>query len=352
MKFSNQCLAMAFLLAGCQSTDAKPTGSSATIEGVTYNVSPRIAARIQAIHVQEGNTVKAGQVLVDLECADPDAAVLGATAGLRAAQARVDQAVAQRTAALKGVNIASLRTAAAGANVNAAKSQTSVLDAQIANAERMVERLERLRAGGGGTAKQLDDAKTSLAVLQQQRASIDANTQAAIASRRATAGGEATAESQVSLADAGVAMAQADVERAKAALDQAKWLQSGCQLTAPADGTVQLRAFEPGEFVGPGTRVLRVVNTATVTATFYLSNKDLDLAAPGTKVQVVADAIDGKTFPGVVQTVSESAEFTPRSIQTSDDRQRLVYAVKAEIPNQNKELHPGMPVEVRVEKSK
>lgn len=340
------------LVAGCTGSADTSGGSSATIEGLTYNVSPRIQARIRAIHVDEGDAVKAGQVVVDLECDDPDATVLEATAGLSAAEARLDQAQAQRTAATKGVSVASLQTRAAGASVTATRSQVAVLEAQIANAERTVERIERLRAGGGGTGKQLDDARTGLAVLQQQRDSINATTQAAIARKRATAGGEVTAESQVALADAGVAMAQADIERAKAALTKAKWFQDGCSVTAATDGTVQLRVFEPGEFVGPGMPILRIVNTTTVKATFYLPNRDLELASPGAAVTVVADAMPDKTFRGAVQSVSQSAEFTPRSIQTQDDRERLVYAVRAEIPNPDGELHPGMPVEVRVERSK
>ena len=340
------------VLAGCNASGETSSGSSATIEGMTYNVSPRIAARIKTIKVDEGDAVKSGDVLVELECDDPNATVLEATAGLSAAQARLQQAQAQVEAATKGVDIASLQTAAAGANVNATRSQFAVLDEQITNAQRTVERLVTLRASGGGTAKQLDDAKTSLAVLKQQRSSIDANTKAAVAKRRATKGGEVTAESQVALANAGVAMAQADIERSMAAVTKAKWFQEGCQITAAGDGTIQMRAFEPGEFVGPGTPILRVVSTATVKATFYVSNADLEMAKPGVAVQVVADAMPDKTFKGEVQSVSEMAEFTPRSIQTQDDRQRLVYAVRAEIPNADNKLHPGMPVEIRLEASK
>lgn len=336
-------------LVSCTNSADTNRGSSATIEGLTYNVSPRIAARIKAVRVDEGDTVKPGDVLVELECDDPDATVLEATAGLNAAQARLQQAQAQRAAAEKGVSIASLQTRAAGASVTATRSQIAVLDSQIANAERTVERLERLRAGGGGTAKQLDDARTGLLVLQQQRSAIDATTSAAVAKQRATAGGEVTAESQVALADAGIGMAQADVERASAGLTKARWYQEGCSILATTGGTVQLRAMEPGEFVGPGAPILRIVNSSTVKATFYVANADLELATPGVAVKAVADAMPDKSFDGTIQSVSQSAEFTPRSIQTRDDRQRLVYAVRAEFPNPDNALHPGMPVEVRLE---
>lgn len=345
-------LAVAVFLAACNSSDDNHPGSSATIEGLAFNVSPRISGRIKAIYVDEGDVVKAGDVVVELECDEPDAVVSEVTAALSASQARLQQAQAQKAAAIKGVDIATLQTAAAGATVNATRSQISVLDEQIANAKRSVERIQKLRAVGGGTAKQLDDARTGLAVLQQQRAALDANTQAAVARRKATKGGEFGAESQVALADAGIALAQADIERSTAGVTKAKWYQAGCRITAAAPGTVEVRAFEPGEFVGPGTRLLRVVNTATVEATFYVANADLELARPGAEVVVVPDAILNRKFVGTIVSVSESAEFTPRSIQTADDRQRLVYAVRAKINNSDGKLHPGMPVEVRIGSSK
>jgi len=337
-----------FGLSACQSGSDEAPGSSATIEGVSYTVSPRIAGRILKVHVDEGDAVEAGQVLVELECEEPTAALAEAQAVLAASLARKSQAAAQQGLAKKGVDIASRQTAAAGANVAATRSQVSVFTEQIQNAERTIERIEKLRANGGGTAKQLDDARTQLAVLTQQRDAVEATTRAAQAQRNVSVGGEMSAQGQVAVADAGLSLADADIARSTAAVSRATWFKEGCQITATQAGTVNMRAFDPGEFVGPGTRILRVVNIETVEATFYLGNRDLELAKPGVAVEVVPDSMLDQVFHCVIKSVSEMAEFTPRTVQTSDDRERLVYAVKVELPNADKRLHPGMPVEVRI----
>jgi HlyD family secretion protein len=335
-------------LAACPSGSDKVPGSSATIEGVSYTVSPRIAGRILKIHVDEGDAVKAGQLLVELECEEPQAALAEAQAVLAASLARKGQATAQQGVAEKGVDIASRQTVAAGANVSATRSQVSVITEQIQNAERMVARIEQLRAKGGGTAKQLDDAKTQVAVLTQQRDAVEATTRAAQAQRNVSAGGVLSAQGQVAVAEAGLSLADADIARSNAAVSRATWYKDGCQIVATQPGTVNMRAFEPGEYVGPGTRILRIVNIETVEATFYLGNRDLELAKPGVAVEMVPDSMENQVFHGVIKSVSEVAEFTPRTVQTSDDRERLVYAVKVEVPNADKKLHPGMPVEVRI----
>ena len=328
-----------------------PPGSSATIEGRQFDVSPRMAGRIDVIHVDEGDRVGKGQLLVELVCDQPEAALKEAEAALAIAQARRQQAVAMRDAAKEGIDIAARQTDAAGANVKATRSRAAVLQTQIESAQRSIGRLEKLRKGGGGTEQQLDDARTALAVLQDQQSSAEAATRAARAQERAVAGGEKAAESQVAVAEAGIVMADADILRAEAAVGRAQTAVGDCRVVAAADGTVQLRAFEPGEFVMPGARVLTVVDTDTVEATFYLPNEFLDAAAPGVEVRVVADALPDDPMMGRITHVSESAEFTPRNVQTRDDRDRLVYAVKVEIANPDGKLRPGMPAEIRLEEA-
>lgn len=93
---------------------------------------------------------------------------------------------------------------------------------------------------------------------------------------------------------------------------------------------------------------MTLVDLRDARATFYLPNAELAAAAPGRPVQLRADAWPGQTFPGTILRVAAEAEFTPRNVQTREDRDRLVYAVEVAIPNADERLRPGMPVDVAI----
>ncbi|MBM4320856.1 MAG: HlyD family efflux transporter periplasmic adaptor subunit, partial [Deltaproteobacteria bacterium] len=142
--------------------------------------------------------------------------------------------------------------------------------------------------------------------------------------------------------------AEVEIAAAQAMLLRAATLVAECRLAAPHDGYVQTRAYEVGEVVMPGSRILTLVDIGEVKAIFYLPNAELDAAQPGRPVTVVADAMPERSFAGAVRRVGVSAEFTPRNVQTRADRDRLVYAVEVAIPNAEGLLRPGMPVEIVV----
>jgi HlyD family secretion protein len=112
---------------------------------------------------------------------------------------------------------------------------------------------------------------------------------------------------------------------------------------------VATRSREPGEAVLPGSVILTITDISDARTRFYLPNDDLAAASPGKKVRVVADAYPDMVFEGTIASVSPRAEFTPRNVQTRDDRERLVYAVELRIPNPDMKLRAGMPVEVTIE---
>jgi HlyD family secretion protein len=94
--------------------------------------------------------------------------------------------------------------------------------------------------------------------------------------------------------------------------------------------------------------LLTLVRLDEVETIFYLPNRDLAAGVPGRPVTIEADAYPGAVFRGAIRSVAAEAEFTPRNIQTREDRDRLVYAVRVTIPNRERKLRPGMPVEVRI----
>ncbi len=139
-----------------------------------------------------------------------------------------------------------------------------------------------------------------------------------------------------------------EIDAARAAVDEAEESVRECTLFAPRAGLIATRAHEPGEAVVPGTVVLTITDLSDARTRFYIPNADLAAAVPGRTVHVVADAYPGRVFEGTIYYVSPRAEFTPRNVQTREDRERLVYAVEVRIPNADIALHAGMPVEVTI----
>jgi len=324
----------------------RPSGGSATLEGLEVGVVGRLAARIVAIHVDEGDGVEAGQVLVELDCTEPQAALAEATAAVNAATVGIELAQLGVELAEVGVDTAERQKTAAGAQAKATKSQKDVLKVQREAAARELKRVNELIAAGAGTEQAVDRAQSAIETLSQPENAVGSQVLAANAQREVVGMAVVGSSVQVRLAEAKVQATLQDLERAKSAHIRAQAMVAECTLKAPIGGIVQTRAYEPGEVAMPGTRLLTLVDTREVFATFYLPNAELAAAKPDAEVEVVADAYAGEVFKGSVSRVGTEAEFTPRNVQTRADRDRLVYAVEVRIPNADGRLRPGMAVEV------
>lgn len=326
----------------------RPHGGSATVEGTEVGVVARIGARIATVNVEEGARVRAGDVLVTLECDEPAAALAQAQAQVEAARVGERGAEAQLALARHGVLVADKQADAAQASAKATASQRAAVAVQRDLAKRMAARMQTLAETGGATELELDRAQSEAQALGRQLGTLGASAQAASRQADTVAQGIAGAELQVRVAEAQVASAKQQIAVAETAVSRARVAVEECTLVAPRGGIVEVRAFEPGELAPPGARILTLVALEEVRATFYLANADLAAATPGQQVRVRADAHPERTFAGVVRRVGSEAEFTPRNVQTRDDRDRLVYAVEVAIPNADEALRPGMPVEVEL----
>jgi HlyD family secretion protein len=314
---------------------SRASGSSGTVEGTEVNLTARISSRIVAINAREGDTVHRGQVLVELDCRENKALLAAAEARLHAAQSTAAAARAQMGAALGSAQ-------AAAANVHASGAQSQALMTKQEASARQQKRVARLQGEGGATVSDLDQVSTQVRQLGDQIAALRAQQSAARGQASAARASAEAARQQAEAALASVTASQAEAERARTLVDE-------CQLVAPIDGVVQTRALEPGEAVLPGTRVLNVVRLDEVQVTFYLPNRELAAAGPGKTVTAVADAYPSQRFSGKIDWVSAEAEFTSRNVQTREDRDRLVYAVRVKLPNPERQLRPGMPVEISID---
>ncbi len=309
---------------------AAPSGGSGEIEGTVVELSSRVGARILEVKAREGQAVKAGDVLLRLDCADPAAALAEAEARLAASQAQAAAAMAQVKASQRS-------RVAAGAAEEAARAQAAALSAQAEAAERHAERLAKLPEDV--SASSIDQTQASATQLTQQTVAAKAQATASAEQARAAAVTTGAAASQAQAALAQVRAAEASVARARL-------LAGECELRAPRDAEVETLPHEAGELVSPGATLVRLVDLSEVTATFYLPNAEVGAVKPGAKAEVVADAWPDEVFQGTVRTVSLEAEFTPRNIQTRTDRDRLVYPIEVVVTNRDAKLRAGMPVQV------
>jgi HlyD family secretion protein len=261
----------------------------------------------------------------------------------------LEQARANLAMAEASVGVSKAAADAALMNFRAAKKSTKAVQSQMLsveagkqNATRQASRIFALSQAGATSEAKLDAAQTQVKNLGHQIEGLKANMQAT--QQRAYA-----AKGQVRLTESQILVSLSQTSLARASIKRAFSMVAECVLKAPMDGVVQLRNYEPGEAVLPGAKILSLVNLSELRATFFLPNAELAAAAPGKSVTVKADAYPKEEFKGTLLHVASKAEFTPRNIQTREDRDRLVYAVEISIPNRSGKLRPGMPVEVFID---
>lgn len=326
----------------------RPSGGSATVEGTEVDVVARLPSRILSIKVQAGDRVKKGQILVELDCENERAILAQADAAVGGAKIALNAARTQQGLSKQGVSAARSQLWMAYAATRAAKAQKRAVNVQRGVAYRTQKRLKKVHAAGALSEQQYDRTKSTVVGMDQQLRALQENINAANARALAATSGKRAAHIRTKLALINIQGVLQKIKAAEAARVRASVAVRECTLRAPRAGYVLSRNFEPGEVALPGSRVLTLVDIREVKATFYLPNAELKAARPGRAVKVKADAYKGKTFDGKVRRVGVEAEFTPRNVQTRQDRDRLVYAVEVAIPNPKGLLRPGMPVEITI----
>ncbi len=199
----------------------------------------------------------------------------------------------------------------------------------------------------------LTTARQTLADLRAQRAdpqSLQAQANAAEAAYRVAAAGVATAQANLDVALAGapaeqIQAAEALVRQAQAGVQTSQVKRDHGRITAPQAGTVTAVVQRRGEVVAAGSPIVRLADLSQVTLTVYVPEPQLGQVWLGQAVQVAVDAFSDRRFPGAVTQIASQAEFTPRNIQTRQERANTVFAVKITLANPDGVLKPGMPAD-------
>ena len=143
-------------------------------------------------------------------------------------------------------------------------------------------------------------------------------------------------------------MAKAEFDRIRYQREDASVRRSWCGVKSPISGMVLSVYHEAGELVGPGTRLATVADMSEVWAVIFVPQPVVARLKPGAEVTGFLAEMGKNKFPGRISHIREKAEFTPKNIQTREERTRLVYGIKVSFPNPDGILKPGMTIEVRL----
>ncbi len=302
-------------LAGCgKGKDEGVIAASGHIEATEVRLSPKVAGHVEVLRVEEGDKVTAGQEIARIDTTD-------ARLALAAAVAERAQADAERRLRVAGSR---------KEDIAEAEAQVDRAQADLRGAQEDLERMERLLASGSGTDKSRDDART-------RRDMAAANLEAArerLAKLRAGSRPEEidSAIARVAAADAKIAQLQQQIADAV--------------VTSPVGGVVTEKLVEKGELLTRGTGIVVVTELARPWLTVYVPEPDLGRVRLGQEAEVATDS--GQKRTGHVTFVSSEAEFTPKNVQTPDERAKLVYKIKIGLDNADGLFKPGMPAQARL----
>ncbi|WP_457580445.1 secretion protein HlyD [Ensifer canadensis] len=276
----------------------------------------RVSGRIDKLAVDEGDPVKAGDVLGNLDATPFRQAVDAAEADLGALRA----------------NLEKLKTGARKTEIAQARALHEEQIAELQNAELAYERARQLRPNGTISQASLDEASATRAA----------------AAARATSAREALALLEEGSRVEDIAAAAAQVRAAEARLASARTSLSDTQLVAPSDGIVLSRVREPGAMIAPSDTAYVLSLNEPVWVRAYVAEPDLGRVHPGMKVEIVSDTAPDRPYEATVGFISPVAEFTPKSVETPELRTDLVYRLRIVVAKPRADLRQGMPVTVRL----
>lgn len=289
--------------------------ASGTVEATEASLGFQAAGRIERIHVNEGDRVKAGDTLAVLDRTELEARHAQARAQLSAAEAALSE----------------LERGARSEELVQAREADSTAAARLADAQRDLARAEQLFRGGAASQEAFDKARFAADVARSQRAQ---------------------AAQQLRLVQAGPRAERIAAQRALVQSAQAQLRQVGAQLAnavvvAPFGGVVTVRQRQPGEIVAPGAPVVTVANFDDRWVRIYIAENRLGAVTIGEPATITTDTYRDRSYAGAVSFIASEAEFTPRNVQTTEERVKLVYAVKVRIMGDSAlALKPGMPADV------
>jgi multidrug resistance efflux pump len=359
----------AFYALNRNKSDAQPwLELSGTIEAEDVSVGSIEGGRVVRVFVSEGDAVKKGQVLVELESHTLDAM-------LDEARAAAAQATARLQYLENGFNIEDIDSARAGVSaqqqqvrlldkgtrqeqIDAARADLQAAEEQYQNYKLTYERQANLLDVGVVPHQAVDNARTVMEASRERVNAARAQHDMALNGPRPEEKAAARMQleqgrAQLRKLETGprpeeIAQSRAAVEQANARIRTVETRLSEMQVRAPADAIIDAFELEPGDLLAPGESMARLVLSSRLWVKVFVPEDKLSAARPGDKVKLAVDSFPGKTFDGTVSRVSHQAEFTPRNVQTPETRSTQVFETKITIHDPKHELRAGMTATVKL----
>ncbi|MBF0303676.1 MAG: efflux RND transporter periplasmic adaptor subunit [Desulfamplus sp.] len=355
---------------------------SGNIEATEIRLSFRIAGVVVARFVDEGDSVKKGQLIATMDRKDQEIAVAKAQASLESskaflaeleagsrpeevesAHARVLQATYHLADLQKGSRSQEIESARA--DLDSALSASKTASVQLNQAMADFKRYDALYRKNGVSQRDYEQYKTLYETAKNRVIESDArirNSRQALSLRlEGTRGDEVKravatlkqAEAEYELIRKGprkerIEHAKAQVNVAIESLNQAKQQLAYTELISPVDGIVLSKSAETGEYLNPSSPVISVGDISRPWLRAYINELDLGVISLNQKMAITTDAFPDRKFEGTLSFISSEAEFTPKSVQTFEERVKLMYRIRIDLENPDLLLKPGMPADAMV----
>jgi multidrug resistance efflux pump len=343
---------------------------SGTIEADEIHIGSKVAGRISAVLVKEGQEVKQGEPMVRFESYDLNARRADAIAAIAEAEANFEkmknfsrpeeiaQAKAQAEAAWMNLELA--RNGPRKQEIDAARAELEAANADYEVARSSLARVERLTREGVQSRQDYDNAKAlsdraggMREAARQKLNMLQAGTrneevQRAEREYRQTAANLQLVQRGARKEDIDAARAQ--LERARAALQQIETQLGELELKSPADAFVEVFQLRPGDLINPNSPVATLVEINRLWVRVYVPEPELGNVQLSKEVSVNVDTFKGENFKGTIEHIASRGEFTPRNVQTRDERTHQVFAVRVRVDNSTHKLRAGMAADVSIMK--
>ncbi|OPY75544.1 MAG: Multidrug export protein EmrA [Syntrophorhabdus sp. PtaU1.Bin153] len=289
---------------------------SGNVEVTETNIGFKIPGRVVNLAVDEGDRVKNGDILANLD------------------NAELTSVVAQNKAVLQEAmtKLAELKAGSRPQEIEQARAYVSAREAELIKAKKEFDRADMLFRNGAISASQFDLAKSVYdTLLAQRKNAVEALSLAKEGPRKEQ-----------------IQAARERVDQAKAALTTSEERLGDTVVFAPITGVILRKNVETGETVSAGTPIFTIGDLENPWVKVYVKEDQLGLVKLGQKAEVMVDSFKGKTYEGTITYISSEAEFTPKNVQTQEERVKLVFGIKVRVKNTNEDLKPGMPADVRI----
>jgi HlyD family secretion protein len=301
---------------------------SGTIEATMVPIQPEQGGKLLEVLVEEGQTVKTGDVLARIDDRAAKIALESAKGQLRQAEAKLNDLLG----GARSEEVRRLR-----ALLNQVQANEEGLASNLKFEEKTLKDLEALYSAGAASQKELDIQQNKLNTIKAQHEAAKAQVEAAQASLDQALAG--FTEPTVVAQKAAVDIAKQNVKAAELVIEK-------LEIKSPIQGSVFYRHVEPGQVINAGTRIITLMSPEDLWVKIYVPETELNHVKMGGGVRISVDAYPDQVFKGEIQYISNQAEFTPKNVQTREERTKTVYAVKIRITEGKDVLKAGMPADV------